>query len=979
VVFDPPQDGSYVLHLRDLRYRGGGAFGYRITAGHVPYLEGLLPGSGKPGTIVKARAIGHNLDDAAPVTIDLTNTPPGKIMARAATPLGLSNAVPFEVTELPQVVEAEPNNSPAEANSVQLPAEISANLDVPADEDFFRFHVPYKQPVSLEVLAGRYGSPVAPLLELRNEKGEVIESNDGTPDADARIIRELPAGDYFASVRDLAYAGGRGYWYRLKIEPGQSLRQDFSVRFASETLRLYRGGNVAMWLDVRRLNGFRGDVTIAPDQLPSGVTAAPLTLAENASGWITLSASPQAKLGTMPIRLRAQGTVGAVAVSHEVEPTAPAGGYLTVLEEAPIAVQTIANLSGQQIDQINGEIQSLTKAIANPGPQLAAAQAQWEQKLPKQQLWTRLEANSVESSKGTKLLRQSDSSVLAYAPFPNQDEYTVVTHPRLKHVTAIRLEALADDRLPSRGPGAAPNGNFVLSEINVFASRDESSKQPVALQNPTADFSQPQFPIAAAIDGNTETGWAIDNQEGRDHVAIFQLATPLDLPANSTLTFVLRQLSQFPQHNIGRFRISVSDATSVISDVAGVPEEILKVAMTAPDQRTGAQKALLAGYYRAIDPQLTDMLKRLDALRLFIAPYAEMRRLQLALTTTSPQLEAEQGAWEQQIAGGAAWSALNLTSTSGLSRQPDGSMFAANGEEASYRLTATTPLKGITAFRLELLPDPRLPSNGPGRADDGNFVLTGFHVAARTKDSQGEVRFKGVRATREQKDFSASSLLSANGPGWSAGPGAGLPTEITFYPDKPVTAESLDITLDQLPGRTIGRFRLWATSNPDPDRATALPANISALLSVAPPMRSAIQKRQLAEYFRSVAPSLDPLRQRLTELRASLPTVPVATRRNQIAAIPLLLTRRDAFKGDVSVTLEGFAADPTASRPPSIAKQIKVQPLTLTGDSEFGLLTLLPDRTADLATRMVVLKAVTNMGDETITECSPAFGLTIQN
>src|SRR6516165_5810067 len=47
-------------------------------------------------------------------------------------------------------------------------------------------------------------------------------------------------------------------------------------------------------------------------------------------------------------------------------------------------------------------------------------------------------------------------------------------------------------------------------------------------------------------------------------------------------------------------------------------------------------------------------------------------------------------------------SALNLTSTSGLSRQPDGSMFAANGEEASYRLTATTPLKGITAFRLEL-------------------------------------------------------------------------------------------------------------------------------------------------------------------------------------------------------------------------------------------------------------------------------------
>ena len=32
--------------------------------------------------------------------------------------------------------------------------------------------------------------------------------------------------------------------------------------------------------------------------------------------------------------------------------------------------------------------------------------------------------------------------------------------------------------------------------------------------------------------------------------------------------------------------------------------------------------------------------------------------------------------------------------------------------------------KGITAIKLEVLPDERLPSNGPGLAPDGNFVLS---------------------------------------------------------------------------------------------------------------------------------------------------------------------------------------------------------------------------------------------------------------
>src|SRR5258708_35885849 len=112
VIFEAPQDGQYLLQLRDLQFRGGGDYDYRIVAGRLPYVETILPSSGEPGKVVTAQAIGCNLEGGDKITIDLTNSPPGRLEARAKTPLGESNANPFEVTELPQAAEPQPNNHP---------------------------------------------------------------------------------------------------------------------------------------------------------------------------------------------------------------------------------------------------------------------------------------------------------------------------------------------------------------------------------------------------------------------------------------------------------------------------------------------------------------------------------------------------------------------------------------------------------------------------------------------------------------------------------------------------------------------------------------------------------------------------------------------------------------------------------------------------------------------------------------------------
>lgn len=983
VLFDPPADGAYVLRLRDLRYRGGD-YGYRITAGHVPYLESVLPGSGKPGTVVNATPLGYNLDGTGPITIDLSAAAPGRIEVRAKGSLGTSNEIPFEVTDLPQQAEAEPNDRPDESNLVQLPVEISARADHPGDEDFYRFRLPYKQSVSLEVLAARFGSPMVPLVQLQNAKGEAIDVNDGTPDADARIVRELDAGEYVAAVRDLAYGGGPGHWYRLKIEPAWAVRPDFAVRFQPDALRLHRGGSAALWCDVRRASGLRGDITLVPESLPAGVTVSPTTLAEGASGWVTLSATPDAALGTAPLRLGARAMIGAAPVSHEVQAEATArtvvDAYLTVLEPAPFNVETPATFSPQQISQAGARLATSAAKLAAPDPKLEEAEAQWESRLPTEPVWKPLEAASATSAKGTKLLRLSDSSVLAAGSFPDQDEYTITARTNVKGITGVRLEAIADERLPGAGPGTAPNGNFVLTGFSMLAAKEGgAAAAPVMLRRATADFSQDAFPAAAALANNPASGWAVSPRMGQTHAAVFRTGAPLGAGPGTTLTFVLRHASGFAKHNIGRFRISVTTLEpSRLNEVVEIPPDVFRIAKVSAEQRTAQERLRLVSFYRSIDPQTVALRGEVETLRKFVAPYAEIQRLQAAMTAPNPQWDARQKQWEQSLAQGQGWSVLQPVSATSegagsLAIDPDGSVFCPGASASAdvCRIEATPPLKSVTALRLELLPDPRLPAGGPGRAEDGSFLLTHASVQGRS--------ISGASATAQQNDHGISAAVGdKEGAGWSAGQGNGMPVEATFYLDpvsKGQNGSKLTVTLAQAAGKGVGRFRLWVTSNPQPDVAVRLPANIAALLKVPDAARSPAQKRQVADYYRSTSADLAPVRQRIAELNATTPAMPFRARRNQPATIPVLLKRDDDFKGVVTVTLEGFAP----GGPKMTARQIKVTPLTLGPDSPFGLLTLQPEPGADVATRMVVLKAETKTGDDVVTQYSPAFPLTIQN
>lgn len=175
--------------------------------------------------------------------------------------------------------------------------------------------------------------------------------------------------------------------------------------------------------------------------------------------------------------------------------------------------------------------------------------------------WTVLDLD-LKSQAGAKFTKQADGSYLATGANGNHDTYTATASTKLRRLTGLRLEALADPSMPKKGPGRAPNGNFGLSRITVRAGQVGGEAKPVALTKPQVTFEQnnSSLSIAGSLDDNPGTGWAVDPQFGKDHAAVFTFAEPIDFAEGTQLTITL-EFQVNGQHNIGRPRLAV------ISDV----------------------------------------------------------------------------------------------------------------------------------------------------------------------------------------------------------------------------------------------------------------------------------------------------------------------------------------------------------------------------------------------------------------------------
>ncbi len=241
---------------------------------------------------------------------------------------------------------------------------------------------------------------------------------------------------------------------------------------------------------------------------------------------------------------------------------------------------------------------------------LPAKRAEWEAAgqldLP---VWATLTPEHVAASNGTTLTPRPDHVVVASGLSPLADDYTAVTPPPAGPLTGFRLEALADEKA-GKGAGRSGNGNYVVTDFTVHVQpAGGGESRAIALRHATADFSQKDYPVAAAIDGDKATGWAINGESKKSHVAVFQTVEPLTLAPGEKLVFSVAQ--QFGnQHTLARFRLSAT--TSPAPKASLIDDQVAIAWHTPPAERTPQHHAALAAYHRdEIDPEARKLRKPL--------------------------------------------------------------------------------------------------------------------------------------------------------------------------------------------------------------------------------------------------------------------------------------------------------------------------------------------------------------------------------
>jgi hypothetical protein len=220
-----------------------------------------------------------------------------------------------------------------------------------------------------------------------------------------------------------------------------------------------------------------------------------------------------------------------------------------------------------------------------------------------------------------------------------------------------------------------------------------------------------------------------------------------------------------------------------------------------------------------------------------------------------------------------------------LKTRADGAILATGPNPATetYTLQFSKLPAGVTALRIEVLPDDSLPQKGPGRAGNGNFVLSELTATVQTAAGGQPVPLQNATATYEQTGaaganpygrWAVAAAIDADARGrtwgWAVMEQVGRSQTAVFetatdltLPEGAVLSLVLDQNLDN-PGHNIGCFRVFASTAPRPLKASeAIPAEIAVLVAIPSAERSEQQTKTLAAWYRSTAPQLQAEREQL--------------------------------------------------------------------------------------------------------------------
>jgi len=409
-----PAAGEYIVRLTDFVYAGGEDYFYRLKFRATPFVDFVLPPAGVPGSTAQYTIYGRNLPGGQPTDVVVQGHPLQKATVditlpgdpthwsaglnldgnsasidawpyRWLTPEGPSNAVVMGYATSPVTMETEPNNLPTQVNKVTVPAELAGQFQSKGDVDLYQFDAQAGEVVWIEMQGQRLGYGADPYLTIDqvtvNEKGEETlkriaavddEGNNPLPvifetihdDPVAKFVAPA-AGQYRLSLRD-RYAASRGspsLLYRLTLRretpdfrvvivpdgptpPNQKTPQTWSVG-------LRKGDQFPVSVVVLRKDGFEGDVTVAVQGLPPGVTCRDISVGAKPSAGVMV-------FETAEDAAEWAGTVQVVGTAKITDPTA-------------VAAVAVAQ---QGLKPATDAIPAAEKALAKPADDLAKATAE---------------------------------------------------------------------------------------------------------------------------------------------------------------------------------------------------------------------------------------------------------------------------------------------------------------------------------------------------------------------------------------------------------------------------------------------------------------------------------------------------------------------------------------------------------------------------------------------------------------------------
>lgn len=317
VEFTAAEAGQYFVRVQDVTFRGGEAFFYRLGL-----TKRSAESSAAPASDADLRVAAHPREvDGAP----------------------LASAVS----------ERQPNDTPAEAQPLEVAGEVIGQFFPAADVDWFEFRVGEATELVVEAVSQRAGLPTDPLLTVSRvvpdaaatvKLEQVAEADDGesrpsipgcnaaTDDPYLRLKAEKDI-IYRVMIRDqnsISRADPANLYrlivrrpqpgFRLLAAPASPWSANAAIPLRAP-LALRAGGTLAIPVVAVRTDGFVGDIVLAAEELPAGVSSESVTIRSGKTdAMLVLSADATVTDWAGPIRIVGQAGTGDQQLRQEAVP-----------------------------------------------------------------------------------------------------------------------------------------------------------------------------------------------------------------------------------------------------------------------------------------------------------------------------------------------------------------------------------------------------------------------------------------------------------------------------------------------------------------------------------------------------------------------------------------------------------------------------------------------------------------------------------